>query len=252
MKTIGIVLPYYGKFHNYFQLVLNSMTNNPTIDFYIITDIENHFVHGENVRFIDMSIDEIRKRASKECGFKCSLSKPYKLCDYKPAYGLIFKDILAPYDFWGYCDPDAIYGNIRKFVTEDILNKYERILNLGHFTLYKNIPKVNMAFMNEEMPAYSYKEAFKAIGTVGFDERGAICCVFDKNNPRQYTNYKIIYDIFPVNARFSCHNIGVDTPFVFSYENGSLSVGIKLNGGVPFRRGYVCSSSKAPNGNRNG
>lgn len=224
MKSIGIILPYYGEFHNYFQMLINSMSMNNTIDFLIVTDIENNFKHGENVKFISMTLEDIRKRASKRFNMKCQLSKPYKLCDYKPAYGLIFEDLLAGYEFWGYCDPDCIYGNIRKFITENILEKYDRIMNLGHFTLYRNVHEVNAAFMDLTMPAYSYKEAFRTIGTVGFDERGSICCVYSKSNKKQYTDYSIIEDIAPGNVRFASHNYTIMTPFIFKYDKGNLFV----------------------------
>ena len=42
------------------------------------------------------------------------------------------------YDFWGYCDLDLIFGDIRKFVNEEVLNTYEKIYNRGHLTLFKN------------------------------------------------------------------------------------------------------------------
>ena len=47
------------------------------------------------------------------------------------------------YDFWGYCDIDLIFGNIRKFITDDILDKYDKILSRGHFTLFRNKDSIN-------------------------------------------------------------------------------------------------------------
>ena len=44
------------------------------------------------------------------------VNSPYKLCDYKPVYGLIFDEDLQDYDFWGHCDVDLIFGDIRKFI----------------------------------------------------------------------------------------------------------------------------------------
>ena len=38
-----------------------------------------------------MTFESLRNRIQKLYDFKISLEKPYKLCDYKPAYGEIFK-----------------------------------------------------------------------------------------------------------------------------------------------------------------
>ena len=55
--------------------------------------------------------------------FEIVLNEPYDLCDFKVAYGEIFQEYLEPYDFWGFCDCDLIYGDIRHFLTEELLEK---------------------------------------------------------------------------------------------------------------------------------
>ena len=40
-------------------------------------------------------------------------------------YGLLFSDDLNGYDFWGWLDPDIMIGNIRKFINDGVLNKYD-------------------------------------------------------------------------------------------------------------------------------
>ena len=67
------------------------------------------------------------------------LHKPYKLCDYRICYGAVFQDFIKNYDFWGFCDIDLLWGNIRTFITEGILNKYDKIGFQGHSTLVRNI-----------------------------------------------------------------------------------------------------------------
>lgn len=49
MKKIGIVVPYYGKFPNYFALFLRSCENNPTIDWIVFTDIMEVVEYPKNV-----------------------------------------------------------------------------------------------------------------------------------------------------------------------------------------------------------
>jgi len=58
-------------------------------------------------------------------GFEVDIESEYKLCDFKPAYGLIFSEHFKDYDFWGYCDIDIIFGNIRAYMTDVLLNEYD-------------------------------------------------------------------------------------------------------------------------------
>jgi hypothetical protein len=75
---------------------------------------------------------------------------PYKLCDVKPAYGFIHDKEIRDYDYFGFGDIDVIYGNIRKFMDDNILTHnlisthYNRIS--GHFTLLKNTEDMRNAF----------------------------------------------------------------------------------------------------------
>jgi hypothetical protein len=74
-----------------------------------------------------------------------------KSCDLKPAYGVIFAEDLRPYDFWACSDLDIVWGDIRRFVTPDLLRRHDIISSRadrlsGHFTLYRNTPETNRAF----------------------------------------------------------------------------------------------------------
>ena len=53
-------------------------------------------------------------------------------------FGILYEDILKKYDFWGYCDIDLVFGDIRKFVTDELLSHYDRIYTYGHLCLYRN------------------------------------------------------------------------------------------------------------------
>ena len=110
-----MIIPYFGKLPNYFDLWLESVRHNLDYNFLIITDeeIENNL--PENVRVIKSSFEDLVKKIQSLYPFKISLKSPYKLCDYRPAYGEIFKEELVKYDFWGYCDVDLIFGSINHF-----------------------------------------------------------------------------------------------------------------------------------------
>ena len=80
----------------------------------------------------------------REFDFSIYLDHPYKLCDYKPAYGYIFAEYAHGYDYWGHCDmTDCIFGNLRKFLSDDFLSGADKFMFLGHMTLYRNTDEIN-------------------------------------------------------------------------------------------------------------
>lgn len=170
MKKIGIVIPYYGKFPNYFNLFLKSCEKNPTIDWLIFTDIEEKYDYPSNVHRIKMTFDELKKRFQSKFDFKIALDSPYKLCDYKVMTGYLFDDYLEGYDFWGYSDIDMLFGDIRKFLPDNRLEQYDKIGHLGHLTLYKNTEEINTLFMNPIYGKERYKEVLSSNNHFSFDE----------------------------------------------------------------------------------
>ena len=104
MKKIGIVVPYYGKFPNYFALFLRSCENNPTIDWIVFTDIMEVVEYPKNVLRVQMTFQELKKWFQSKFDFPIVLDSPYKLCDYKVMTGYLFNDYLKDYDYWGYSD----------------------------------------------------------------------------------------------------------------------------------------------------
>ena len=94
MKKILFICPYFGAFPNYFNLTLNSIKYNPTIDWLIITDITKQYDYPNNVKIINMKFEELQKKVQSCFNFKINLNAPFKMCDFRPAYGIIFKEYL--------------------------------------------------------------------------------------------------------------------------------------------------------------
>jgi len=151
LSSVKILICYYGKAPWYFPFFLHSCKYNPTIGFLIFSDIHYDGDIPSNVTIINKSIDEIKCLAEKKLGFAVTIDAPYKLCDFKPAYGYIFSEYIQGYDFWGQSDIDIIYGDIRKFMSEEVLNKYDFIsmrhdYTTGCFALYRNNPLMTGIF----------------------------------------------------------------------------------------------------------
>ncbi len=171
MKKIAILICYYGKFPWYFRYFLHSCSFNKTIDFYIFTDIIYEGDIPQNVKLIKKSVNDIKALASEKLGFEVNIEFPYKFCDYKPAYGAIFSDYIEDYDFWGQSDIDIIYGDIRGFITDDMLNEYDFIsvrhdYTTGCFALYRNNDLMNTIFKRSK----DYKTVFTTSPHYCFDE----------------------------------------------------------------------------------
>ena len=172
MKKIAYVVPYFGKFPKGFQFWLQSCGCNKTIDWLIFTDDYSNYKYPENVKVRYMTFDDLKTKVQKIFDFNISLEKPYKLCDYRPAYGEIFEEELSGYDFWGYCDIDLVWGNIREFYTNEVLEKYEKIGFFGHSTLYKNNKEVNRRYRTYFEGELYYKDVYSSEKGFAFDEVG--------------------------------------------------------------------------------
>ena len=157
MKSIVLIVPYMGSWPLWFEAHLVSIAQNPTIDWLFITDCETPSAYPENVQFVTSSLPELKLRIRDTLGVDVPLT-PRKLCDVRPAFGRLFQQYIQDYDFWGFCDLDIIWGDIRKFVTGALLEEYHIISSRrnsisGHFTLFRNAPITNTLYI--QIPAYS-------------------------------------------------------------------------------------------------
>ena len=193
-KRCALVLPYFGKFNNYFQLFLDSCIINTEFDFLIFTDSEEKYKIPSNVRFIKFTLQELKVLASKKIGMEVKIDTPYKLCDYKPAYGLIFEDYLNAYEYWGHCDCDLLFGDLNKLLLPVLDLGYDKIFAAGHLTLYKNDLVVNQMFKTCIPGKYTYKDVFLNSQIFVFDED------FQKTNSEKNIN---IQEIFLQDSKFS-------------------------------------------------
>lgn len=190
MKSIIYIVPYFGKLPKNFQIWLNSCAFNSSINWIVFTNDRDKYLVPENVKMVYMEFDEIRKLIQSKYDFDICLDRPWKLCDFKVAYGDIFADYIKEYDFWGHCDLDLIWGNIRKFINDDILNRYEKIGFQGHSTLYKNIDSVNFRYKTSIAGIPDFKKIFESTKGYAFDEV-VICEMYDRMGIAYYkdTNF---------------------------------------------------------------
>lgn len=175
-NQIALLLPYFGNFPSYFQLWLDSAElNKDSIDYILITDQDmDEYRIPDNIFIVKRSFEEIRNFISNQYKFSISLERPYKLCDYKPAYGELFKELFQGYKYWGFCDPDIIWGNVSSFLNKyKFFEKdYDKFGCLGHFQILKNNKKIISAYRNYDSEKMrNYKYVFSQPYTFAFDEQ---------------------------------------------------------------------------------
>ena len=168
---IALVTCFLGKLPWYFRLFLKTCAANHSVDFVFISDQENTWELPHNFKWIHKQVPEIEALICKKTRLNVSVEYAYKLCDIKPAYGVIFEDYLKTYDFWGHCDIDIIFGDIRNFITEEILQNHDIICVTtnyvtGFFTLFRNNEFVNRAYEASK----DYKYVFESDKHFCFDE----------------------------------------------------------------------------------
>ena len=173
MKKICMVVPYFGKLPQSFNFFLLSCAYNPDVDWLLLTDDDRPLPYPENVHGVVMSFDALRARFQTKFSFPLSLERPYKLRDYRPAYGFLLEEELRGYDFWGCCDVDMMFGDIGVFITEDMLSRYDQIGRMGHFSLYRNTPEINLLFTAAAGEEEPYRRIFTTEENCMFDEWGA-------------------------------------------------------------------------------
>jgi hypothetical protein len=159
------------------------MRSNVDVDWLIFTDDNTPYDWPENVRVEKMSFEELRRYVQSRFEFEVALNRPYKLCDFKPAYGYIFEEYLAGYEFWGHCDLDVVFGRIMHFLPDAVLDNYDKIFELGHMTIYRNSVSNNRRFMDCLHGEKRYQMVFSDNHSVMFDEgnHASVCTIWNEH-----------------------------------------------------------------------
>lgn len=173
MKSIVIIFPYFGTLPIQYKMWRASALCNPTVDFMFFTDAD--VKSAKNIIVHKMTFSDFQGIAQKAFDFPITLDRPYKLCEYKQAYGLILQEYIKNYDFWGFGDLDLVYGDFRAFITDEVLG-HKFLLGWGHLTLLRNDDDANTYFMKQVKGYQNYKDAFTTSRITFFDEYGYNGC----------------------------------------------------------------------------
>ena len=151
--SICFIIPYFGRWPFWFPLFLESCRHNNDINWLIYSDCGMPINTPDNVRIVATEFSTYCDRVSRTLGISFSPASPYKLCDLKPALGLIHEADLKNFDFWAFGDLDVIYGNIRRHFSADRLARHDLFVTherrvSGHCCLFRNTTLMREAFTN--------------------------------------------------------------------------------------------------------
>lgn len=200
MYRIALIAKYFGNENSFLPFWFFSVSKNPTIDFIFLTDTDyyqNKYSHITNVRFFIIQKNDFAERVKLACGVNyVDLDKfGYHCNQFRPMFGEMFSDLLINYDYWGYVDTDVVFGDIRSFFPDDLLNSYDKFLERGHFTIFKNDKAINKRYLlTKKWCKIDYEKICKTSLNFGFDEMHGINVVYEKEGFSYYKNFRILLD----------------------------------------------------------
>lgn len=191
MRTsIKILIPYFGKWPGWFDYFLLSCRYNPSVSWQFYTDCTVPESAPDNVKFTQMSFADYKAFVSARLGIAFDPDSPYKLCDIKQALPFIHQEDALGYDFVGFSDIDLVYGDLRKYFTEEKFKRFDFFSThanrvSGHFCLMRNNEKMINAFRKIK----HWQKRFEAQEHFALDE-GAFSKIFikRKNFPKPLFN----------------------------------------------------------------
>lgn len=216
---IGIVVTWFGNLPPYFPAWLKSAEYNNSIDFLFFSD-QQFESQAANIKIHYTTLESSIRYFEKKLGRKIYIKNSYKFCDCRAFFGILYEDYLKEYDFWGYCDIDLVFGNIRKFLTDERLEQYDRFYQYGHLSVFRNVEYINNLYL---LPGsiYSLDEVFKGKAKVTFEEYSGLNRICQKNNIAWYVNADFADFIIDFPKRMEVtHYIKNYEKQVFVWHNG--------------------------------
>lgn len=167
MHSLVLITFFFSKRTSWppiFSLFLLSASNNPSVEFRIVSNLDAlpvTMLHSNNIQLIHSPYNDINMRL-KSINANQSLNEdyPYKLCDFKPMFADLFPEIVRDFEFWGHVDNDLILGDLRTsdffsdtlLHTADIVSTSYSMCN-GPLQIYRNTLTVNTLYkLSRDLP----------------------------------------------------------------------------------------------------
>lgn len=169
-NNIALLIPYFGSFPDYFPFYLHSLQYNPELHVYILSD---SYYAGElpsNCTIIEYSLDKFKLAVKEKLAISCEFNEPIKMCDYRPAYGLLFQEYISGYEYWAFGDLDVIYGDIINMLPDnwdsyDVISMLDKWVS-GSLFILRNDKRINEIFKKSS----AWENVYSSSVHYAFDE----------------------------------------------------------------------------------
>lgn len=167
---------------SYLRFTLHSIKLNSGVQFVLINVVVHDsdasrvrriasIVGASNFHVEVIPVQEFTRRCREVLGIELPINDgnayvgkyAYKLAEFKPALALLFPEQMTlrapsatqPFDFWGYCDMDIIWGNFSRFAyffqgQYDVVST-NSVRLMGMATFYRNEPWTRGIFMSDKI-----------------------------------------------------------------------------------------------------
>ena len=169
---IALIIPYFGVLPQWFQYFAKSVAHSPILDVFLFTNAQVESTLPENIKVHSCSLAEFGVLASGALSLPVSLAFPFKVCDFKPAFGEIFQEYIRDYEFWAFGDIDLVYGDLVAFLQPLLANhdviSFRKGWISGSLCVLRNCKEVNSLYTRSA----DWKKVFLSPDNLLFDEMG--------------------------------------------------------------------------------
>lgn len=192
-----IIAVWFGRFPDWMPLWLESCGQNSKFHFLVVTDASRAGYNiPVNVSIVNRSMEQVAESFRQFNGAPVSLTSVYKTCDFKPLYSCLTSLVPGVWDYWAHCDLDMLFGDLSRYITDDLLESHDRIFGLGHFSIYANNSLANR-FYRRPHPQLNFREILGDPKHRGFDEHQGVNKIWKLHGGRFYENESLVADIDP-------------------------------------------------------
>ena len=196
-----MIVPYFGRRPPYFDVFLKSCERIQNFHWHLLTDCIELPWPSEQVTVHRSTLADCRRMIEKAVGQPITLDKPYKLCDYRPVYGLAFPELLDGCTHWGYGDLDLLMGDVDRFFADFLRLGQEKFLIRGHCSVFPNTPRM-LELFRYQTPDVDFARVAATNEACFFDEWGGMAKIYRSAGISVY-NDPIMADIYKDRAHLS-------------------------------------------------
>lgn len=205
---IAMIVPYFGRRPPYFDVFLKSCERIQTFHWHLLTDCIELPWPSEQVTVHRSTLADCRRMIERAAGQPITLDKPYKLCDYRPVYGLAFPELLEGCTHWGYGDLDLLMGDVDRFFADFLRLGQEKFLIRGHCSVFENTPRM-LELFRHRTPEVDFTHVAGTNEACFFDEWGGMAKIYGHAGISVY-NDPIMADIYKDRAHLSLTEKALD------------------------------------------